>query len=119
MVEGLLEVLEVEVEQLGDQMEQAVQNWSLEELSRPYSRLSSLNQQLQHQAALRSDTQSCYCSITLHLVCSILIMLWWMETGSIMLPWSHSVNCGLHLFFSFGLYLLKLKNMILRQVLQL
>ncbi|KAM9341571.1 spectrin beta chain, non-erythrocytic 5 [Symphorus nematophorus] len=55
VVEGLLEVLEVEVEQLRDQVEQAVQNWSLEELSRPYSRLSSLNQQLQHQAALRGQ----------------------------------------------------------------
>ncbi|XP_076605262.1 spectrin beta chain, non-erythrocytic 5 [Chaetodon auriga] len=55
VVEGLLDVLEVEVEQLGDQVEQAVQNFSLEELSRPYSRLSSLNQQLQHQAALRGQ----------------------------------------------------------------
>lgn len=53
MVEGQLEVLEVEVEKLGEQVEQAVQNWRLEELSRPYSRLSSLNQELQHQAALR------------------------------------------------------------------
>lgn len=53
MVEGQLEVLEVEVEDLGDQVEQAVQNWSLEELRRPYSRLSSVSQQLQHQAALR------------------------------------------------------------------
>lgn len=53
VLEGQLEVLEVEVEELGDQVEQAVQNWSLEELSRPYSHLSSLNQQLQHQAALR------------------------------------------------------------------
>lgn len=53
VVEGQLDVLEVEVEQLGDQVEQAVQNWSLEELSRPYSRLSSLKQELLHQAALR------------------------------------------------------------------
>ncbi|XP_035850836.1 spectrin beta chain, non-erythrocytic 5 [Sander lucioperca] len=55
VLEGQLEVLEVEVEELGDQVEQAVQTWSLEELSRPYSRLSSLNQQLQHQAALRGQ----------------------------------------------------------------
>uniref|UniRef100_A0A4W6DIZ9 Spectrin beta, non-erythrocytic 5 n=1 Tax=Lates calcarifer TaxID=8187 RepID=A0A4W6DIZ9_LATCA len=55
VLEGQLEVLEVEVEELGDQVEQAVQNWSLEELSRPYSHLSSLNQQLQHQAALRGQ----------------------------------------------------------------
>ncbi|XP_067469592.1 spectrin beta chain, non-erythrocytic 5 isoform X2 [Thunnus thynnus] len=55
VLEGQLEVLEAEVEQLGDQVEQALQNWSLEELSRPYSRLSSLNQQLQHQAALRGQ----------------------------------------------------------------
>ncbi len=48
-----MEVLEVEVEQLGSQVEQALQNWSLEELSRPYSRISSLRQQLQHQAAVR------------------------------------------------------------------
>lgn len=54
VLEGQLEVLQLEVEELGDQVEQAVQNWSLEELSRPHSRLSSLNQQLQHQAALRS-----------------------------------------------------------------
>ncbi|XP_010783209.1 spectrin beta chain, non-erythrocytic 5-like, partial [Notothenia coriiceps] len=52
VLEGQLEVLEVEVEELGDQVDQAEQNWSLEELSRPYSRLRSLNQQLQHQAAL-------------------------------------------------------------------
>ncbi|XP_070699072.1 spectrin beta chain, non-erythrocytic 5 [Pempheris klunzingeri] len=55
VLEGQLEVLEVEVEELGDQVEQAVHSWSLEELSRPYSRLSSLNQQLQHQAALRGQ----------------------------------------------------------------
>lgn len=53
VLEGQLKVLEVEVEALGDQVEQAVQNWSVEELSRPFSHLSSLNQQLQHQAALR------------------------------------------------------------------
>lgn len=53
VLEGQLEVLEAEVEALGDQVEQAIQNWSLEELSRPYSRISSLNQQLQHQARLR------------------------------------------------------------------
>ncbi|KAK2826814.1 hypothetical protein Q5P01_021028 [Channa striata] len=55
VLEGKLEVLEGEVEELGDQVEQAVQNWSLEELSRPYSHLSSLNQQLQHQASLRAQ----------------------------------------------------------------
>ncbi|XP_034432002.1 spectrin beta chain, non-erythrocytic 1 [Hippoglossus hippoglossus] len=55
VLEGQLEVLEVEVEELGDQVEQAVQSWSLEELSRPYSHLNSLNQQLQHQAALRGQ----------------------------------------------------------------
>ncbi|XP_026156546.1 spectrin beta chain, non-erythrocytic 5 isoform X2 [Mastacembelus armatus] len=55
VLEGQLEVLEAEVEELGNQVEQAVQDWSLTELSRPYSRLSSLNQQLQHQAALRGQ----------------------------------------------------------------
>ncbi|XP_030614955.1 spectrin beta chain, non-erythrocytic 5 [Archocentrus centrarchus] len=55
VLEGQLEVLEGEVEALGDHVEQAVQNWSLEELSRPYSRISSLNQELQHQAALRGQ----------------------------------------------------------------
>ncbi|CAK6979040.1 spectrin beta chain%2C non-erythrocytic 5 [Scomber scombrus] len=55
VLEGQLEVLEVEVDKLGDQVEQALQNWSLEELNRPYSRLSSLNQQLQHQASLRGQ----------------------------------------------------------------
>lgn len=53
VLEGQLEVLEAEVGALGDQVEQAIQNWGLEELSRPYSRISSLNQQLQHQAGLR------------------------------------------------------------------
>lgn len=53
VLEGQLEVLEVELQELSDQVELAVQNWSLEELSRPFSRLSSLNQQLQHQASLR------------------------------------------------------------------
>uniref|UniRef100_A0A3B4GB01 Spectrin beta chain, non-erythrocytic 5-like n=1 Tax=Pundamilia nyererei TaxID=303518 RepID=A0A3B4GB01_9CICH len=55
VLEGQLEVLEAEVEALGDQVEQAIQNWGLEELSRPYSRISSLNQQLQHQAGLRGQ----------------------------------------------------------------
>ncbi|XP_047467733.1 spectrin beta chain, non-erythrocytic 5 [Mugil cephalus] len=55
VLQGQLEVVEVEVRELGDQVEKAVQTWSLEELSRPYSRLSSLNQQLQHQAALRGQ----------------------------------------------------------------
>ncbi|XP_008275361.1 spectrin beta chain, non-erythrocytic 5 [Stegastes partitus] len=55
VLEGQLEVLEVEVEELGDQVDQALQNWRLEELSRPYSRVSSLHQQLQHQAALRGQ----------------------------------------------------------------
>ncbi|XP_028993920.1 spectrin beta chain, non-erythrocytic 1 isoform X2 [Betta splendens] len=55
VLEGQLEVMQVEVEELGDQVEQAVHNWSLEELSRPYRHLSSLNQQLQHQAALRAQ----------------------------------------------------------------
>lgn len=53
VLEGQLEVLKVEVEQLGDQVDQAIQKWNLEELRRPYSRLSNLSQQLQHQAALR------------------------------------------------------------------
>lgn len=56
VLEGQLEVLEVEVDQLGDQVEKAVQIWSLEELNRPYSRLSSLHQQLQHQATIRYQT---------------------------------------------------------------
>ncbi|XP_022067652.2 spectrin beta chain, non-erythrocytic 5 isoform X2 [Acanthochromis polyacanthus] len=55
VLEGQLEVLEVEVEELGDQVDQALQNWSLEELSRPSSRVSSLHQELQHQAALRGQ----------------------------------------------------------------
>ncbi|XP_029350237.1 spectrin beta chain, non-erythrocytic 5 [Echeneis naucrates] len=55
VLEGQLEVLEVEVEELGDQVTHAVQNWSLEELSRPYSHVSSLNKQLQHQSALRGQ----------------------------------------------------------------
>lgn len=58
VLEGQLEVLEVEVAELGHQVEQAVQNWRLEELSRPYGRLSSLKQQLQHQAALRYMSSS-------------------------------------------------------------
>ncbi|KAG7510030.1 spectrin beta chain, non-erythrocytic 5 [Solea senegalensis] len=55
VLQGQLEVLQVEVEELGDQVAQAVQDWGLQELSRPYSRLSGLNQQLQHQAALRGQ----------------------------------------------------------------
>lgn len=53
VLEGQLEVLKVEVEQLGDQVDQAIQQWNLEELRRPYSRLSNLSQQLQHQAVVR------------------------------------------------------------------
>ncbi|KAM4625618.1 spectrin beta chain, non-erythrocytic 5 [Polymixia lowei] len=55
VLEGQLEVLEVELEELGDQVEQAVQKMGLEELSRPYSRLHSLGQQVQHQAARRGQ----------------------------------------------------------------
>ncbi|XP_068195162.1 spectrin beta chain, non-erythrocytic 5 isoform X2 [Antennarius striatus] len=55
VVEGQLEVLQMEVEDLGVQVEKAVQKWNLEELSRPYGRLSSLEQQLQHRAALRGQ----------------------------------------------------------------
>ncbi|XP_077945298.1 spectrin beta chain, non-erythrocytic 5 isoform X2 [Gasterosteus aculeatus] len=55
VLEGQLEVLEVEVEELGDQVEEAVHNWSLSELSGPHGRLGSLNQQLKQQAALRGQ----------------------------------------------------------------
>ncbi|CAN9501902.1 unnamed protein product [Ophioblennius macclurei] len=55
VLEGRLEVLAVEVEELGERVEQAVRTWSLEELRRPYTHLSSLNQQLQHRAALRGQ----------------------------------------------------------------
>lgn len=53
VLEGQLEVLKVEVDQLGGQVDQAIQKWNLEELRRPYSHLSNLSQQLQHQAAVR------------------------------------------------------------------
>ncbi|XP_029973399.1 spectrin beta chain, non-erythrocytic 5 [Salarias fasciatus] len=55
VLEGRLEVLAVEVEELGERVEQAVHTWSLEELRRPYTHLSSLNQQLQHRATLRGQ----------------------------------------------------------------
>ncbi|XP_029982912.1 spectrin beta chain, non-erythrocytic 5 [Sphaeramia orbicularis] len=55
VVEGQLEVLQVQLEDLGEQVEKAERKWRLEELSRPYSRVNSLNQQLQHQAALRGQ----------------------------------------------------------------
>lgn len=53
VLEGKLEVMQMEVEELGAQVKEAVPNWSLEELRRPFGRVSSLNQQLQHLAALR------------------------------------------------------------------
>lgn len=48
-------MLQVEVEELGAEVEQALLDWGLEELCRPLSHLSSLNQQLQHVAALRGQ----------------------------------------------------------------
>lgn len=53
MLEGKLEVMQVEVEELGARVKEAVRSWSLEELRRPFGHVSSLNQQLQHLAALR------------------------------------------------------------------
>lgn len=53
VLEGKLEVMQMEVEELGAQVKEAVRNWSLEELRRPFGHVSSLNQQLQHLAALR------------------------------------------------------------------
>ncbi|XP_056867453.1 spectrin beta chain, non-erythrocytic 5 isoform X2 [Takifugu flavidus] len=55
VLEGKLEVLQMEVEELGAQVKEAVLNWSLEELRRPFGHVSSLNQQLQHLAALRGQ----------------------------------------------------------------
>lgn len=46
-------MMQAEVEELGAQVEQALLDWGLEELCRPLSHVSSLNQQLQHLAALR------------------------------------------------------------------
>lgn len=53
VLEGQLEVLQVEVEGLGEQVEEAIQSWGLEELRRPHSHLRTMAQQLQHQTALR------------------------------------------------------------------
>jgi len=53
VLEGQLEVLGVEVEEVGRQVKQALQELSLEELRRPWGRLQTLEQQLQHQTSLR------------------------------------------------------------------
>ncbi|KAK0154564.1 Spectrin beta chain, non-erythrocytic 5 [Merluccius polli] len=55
VLEGQLEVLGVQVEEVGHQVMQALQEWSLEELRRPWGRLQTMEQQLQHQAALRGQ----------------------------------------------------------------
>lgn len=52
-VEGQMEVLEAQVEELGDSVESAVHEWNLDEVNRPYSRISSQMSQLQHQAQVR------------------------------------------------------------------
>ncbi|CAB1331140.1 unnamed protein product [Coregonus sp. 'balchen'] len=54
-VEGQMEVLEAQVEELGDSVESAVHEWNLEEVNRPYSRISSQMSQLQHHAQIRGQ----------------------------------------------------------------
>lgn len=53
VLEGQLEVFGVEVEEMGHQVKQALQEWNLEELKRPWNHLQTLEQQLQHQTTLR------------------------------------------------------------------
>ncbi|XP_076022140.1 spectrin beta chain, non-erythrocytic 5 [Genypterus blacodes] len=55
VLEGQIEVLQVEVEGLGEQVEEVIRSLSLEELNRPYSHLRTMAQQLQHQTALRGQ----------------------------------------------------------------
>ncbi|KAL0969732.1 hypothetical protein UPYG_G00231540 [Umbra pygmaea] len=57
-LEGTIEVLEAQVEELGDSVESAVHEWNLEEVNRPFSRISSLMSQLGHQAQVRGQRLS-------------------------------------------------------------
>ncbi|KAJ0009205.1 hypothetical protein NQD34_016620 [Periophthalmus magnuspinnatus] len=52
---GRVEVLQSEVEALELQVEKAQRRWSLEELSRSYTRLENLSRELQHQAQTRGQ----------------------------------------------------------------
>uniref|UniRef100_A0A8C8K4M3 Spectrin beta chain, non-erythrocytic 5 n=1 Tax=Oncorhynchus tshawytscha TaxID=74940 RepID=A0A8C8K4M3_ONCTS len=54
-VEGQMEVLEAQVEELGDSVASAIHEWNLDEVNRPYSRISSQMSQLQHQAQVRGQ----------------------------------------------------------------
>nr|XP_029543639.1 spectrin beta chain, non-erythrocytic 5 [Oncorhynchus nerka] len=54
-VEGQMEVLKAQVEELGDSVASAVHEWNLDEVNRPYSRISNQMSQLQHQAQVRGQ----------------------------------------------------------------
>ncbi|XP_010891275.2 spectrin beta chain, non-erythrocytic 5 isoform X2 [Esox lucius] len=54
-LEGKLDVLEAQVEELGDSVESAVCEWNLDEVKRPFSRVSSQMNQLQHQVKIRGQ----------------------------------------------------------------
>lgn len=53
IVEGQIEVLSAQVDELKSSVEEAVQAWGLEELKRPYSHVKTQLTELQHSAAVR------------------------------------------------------------------
>ncbi|XP_053365454.1 spectrin beta chain, non-erythrocytic 5 isoform X1 [Clarias gariepinus] len=55
MVEGQIEVLSAQVDELKSSVDQAVHAWDLEEVKRPYSRIRNQLTELQHSAAVREQ----------------------------------------------------------------
>ncbi|KAF7704200.1 hypothetical protein HF521_021272 [Silurus meridionalis] len=55
IVEGQIEVLSAQVDELKSSVDQAVQAWGLEEVKRPYNHIRSQLTELQHSAAVRGQ----------------------------------------------------------------
>lgn len=53
IVEGQIEVLSAQVDELKSSVDQAVEAWGLEEVKRPYSHVITQLTELQHSAAVR------------------------------------------------------------------
>lgn len=52
-VEGQIEVLSAQMDELKSGVDQAVHTWGLEEVKRPYSHIRTQLTELQHSAAVR------------------------------------------------------------------
>lgn len=52
-VEGQIEVLAAQVDELNSSVKQAVRMWGLEELNKPYNHIKSKLSEVQHSATVR------------------------------------------------------------------